>query len=63
MIELDSEFGVPLSPKLDATFGQRRVILVRPISRADCFADVGRSGEWMGQGTGIDQDDFMSAFF
>src|SRR5207248_9966638 len=63
VVELDPEIGVPFSPKFDATFRERSVIFVRPVSGADRFADVGRSGGRMGQGTGIDQNDFVSAFF
>jgi hypothetical protein len=62
VIKLDSEFPIPLAPNWNATFSQRSVILVRTVSRAYRFADIGRRSQWMGQGTGIDQNDFVPAF-
>jgi len=63
VIELDTKIGVPLSPKRNAAIGQGRVIFVRSVSGADRFADIGRSSEWMGQGTLINKDDLVAACF
>src|SRR5215467_8082400 len=63
VIELDAELAVPFSPKLDATLGERSVIFIRTISRSDRFADIGRGGERMRQGTRFDKRNLMAAFF
>jgi hypothetical protein len=63
VIKLDAELHIPLSPKLNAPVRERGVMFVRTVSRADRFADVGRSSQGMGQGPGINQDNFVSACF
>src|SRR6266478_8000615 len=56
VIKLDPELGIPLSPKFNAPVRERGITFVRTVSRADRFADVGRSSQGMGQGPGVDQD-------
>ena len=63
VIELDAETGVPFFPKRNRALGQFGVDLVRTISGPDRFADVGRSGQRMGQRAGIDQNNAMATFF
>src|SRR5467141_1959383 len=63
VIEIDTKVNVPLSPKRNAAIGQGRVIFVRSVSGADRFADIGRSGEWVGQRTRVDKDHLVSALF
>ena len=63
VVKLDPELGIPFSPKFNAPFRERGIIFVRTVSCADRFADVGRSSQGMGQGPGINQDNFVSASF
>jgi hypothetical protein len=63
VIEFRAEVSVPLSPNGKATIRHGGINFIRPISGADGLADIGRSGEGMGQGAGIDKDNSMPAFF
>src|SRR5437899_4575066 len=63
MIQLGAQIDVPLFPKRNAAIGQLSVRFVRAVSRTDSLADIGRSGERMGQGARIDQHDPVPAPF
>src|SRR5476649_759441 len=61
VIQLDAEFSIPFTPEFDRAFRQLRVILIRAVSRAHGFADVGGCGEWMRQRPRIDKNNFVPA--
>jgi hypothetical protein len=63
VIKLDAELGIPLSPKFNAPVRERGIIFVRTVSRANRFADIGRSSQGMRQGPGVNQDNFVSTCF
>jgi hypothetical protein len=47
VIQFDVEFHVPLPPNLARLLGQRRIIFVSAVGRANGFTDISGSGERM----------------
>ena len=47
MIQFDAEFHVPLPPNLARLLGQRRIIFVSAVGRANGLTDISGSGEGM----------------
>src|SRR6478609_9659163 len=62
MVQLDAKLDVPLLPDLARAFGQFGVSLIRPVSSTNDLADIGGSGEGMGQRPRINQNDVVTAF-